>query len=34
MPMEYIVPSLWIATFVDMADPEIMKERMSEIIAI
>ena len=28
MPMEYIVPSLRIATFTDMEDPDIMDERM------
>ena len=29
MPMEYIVPTLRIAAFTNMADPDIMEERMS-----
>ena len=29
MPMEYIIPSLRIAAFTDMVDPNIMEERMS-----
>jgi len=29
MPKECIVPSLRIAEFIDMADPDITKERMS-----
>ena len=34
MPMEYIVLSLRIATVRDMVDPNIMKERMSQILAL
>jgi len=34
MPMEYIIPSLRIASFTDMADLDIMKERMSQLIAL
>jgi len=34
MPMEYNVPSLRIATVRDMAYPNIMKERMSQILAL
>ena len=34
IPMEYIVPSLTIAVVIDMVDPDIMKERMSQILAL
>lgn len=34
MPMEYIMPSLRIAISIDMSDPDIMKERMSQILAL
>ena len=34
MPMEHIIPSLRITTFTDMVDPNIMKERMSQLIAL
>ena len=34
MPMEYIVPSLRIATFTDMADPDMMEERISQFLAL
>ena len=33
MPMEYIVPSLRIATFTNMDDLDIMKEIMLQLIA-
>lgn len=32
--MEYIIPSLRIATFIDMADPDILKEIMLQLIAL
>lgn len=34
MPMEYIVPSLRIAVVTDMANPDIIKERMSHILSL
>eukprot|EP00253_Pinus_taeda_P027353 PITA_27353 len=34
MPMEYIVPSLIIATVIDMENPDMMNERMSQILAL
>lgn len=34
MPMEYIVPSLRIAAFTDMLDPDIMKERMLQLLVL
>ena len=34
MPTEYIMPSLRIATFTNMVDPDIMKERMSQLLTL
>lgn len=34
MPMEYIVLSLIIIAFTDMASPDIMKERMAQLLAL
>lgn len=34
MPMEYIMPSLRIVVLTDMADPDIIKERMSHILSL
>jgi len=34
MPIEYIVPSLRNAIVIDMADLDIMKERISQILAL
>ena len=34
MHMEYIIPSLRIVVFTDMEDPNIMKERMSQFLAL
>ena len=34
MPMEYIVPSLRIAAFTNMADPDIMREIMAQFFAL
>ena len=34
MPMEYIVPSLCIAAFTNMAEPNIMEERLAQLVAL
>ena len=34
MPMEYIVPSLHIATFTNMAEPEIMEEQLEQLVSL
>ena len=34
MPMEYIVPSLRIVAFTDMAEPAIMEERLAQLMAL
>ena len=34
MPMEYIVPSLRISTFIEMDDPDMMKERLVKILEL
>ena len=34
MPMEYIVSSLRIVAFIDMEDPNIMEEIMSQLLAL
>ena len=34
MTMEYIVPSLRISTFIEMDDPDMMKERMAKILEL
>ena len=34
MPMDYIVPSLRIAAFTNMAKPDIMEERLVHLIAL
>ena len=34
IPMEYIVPSLCITTFMNMAEPNIMEERLAQLVAL
>ena len=34
MPMEYIVPSLRITTFMNMVEPDIMEEKLAQIVAL
>ena len=34
MPMEYIVPSLRIYAFIEMDDPDMMKERLAKILEL
>ena len=34
MPIEYIFPSLRIATFTNMAEPDIMDERLAQLFAL
>ena len=34
MPMEYIVPSLHIIAFMNMAEPDIMEERLAQLVAL
>ena len=34
MPMEYIVPSLHIETFKNMVEPDIMEERLAQLVAL
>ena len=34
MPMEYIVPSLKIATLIDMADEEMVHERLLNLVEL
>ena len=34
MPMEYIVPSLHIVAFTNMAEPDIMEERLAQLVAL
>ena len=34
MPMEYIVPSLRIAAFTNMAEPDIMEEHLAQLVAL
>ena len=34
MPMEYIVPSLRISAFIEMDDPDMMKERLAKILEL
>lgn len=34
IPMEYIVPGLRISSFTNMEDPDIMEERMSQLISL
>ena len=34
MPMEYIVPSLRISTFIEMDDPDMMNERLAKILEL
>lgn len=34
MPVEYVVASLRIATFTNMVDPNIMEERMSQLLVL
>ena len=34
MPMEYIVPSLCIAAFTNMAEPNIMEELLAQLVAL
>ena len=34
MPVEYILPILRIAAFTNMVEPNIMEERMSQLIAL
>ena len=34
MPMEYIIPSLHISTFTNMAEPDIMEEQLTQLMAL
>ena len=34
MPMEYIVPSLRIAAFTNMAEPDIMEEHLAHLVTL
>ena len=34
MPMEYIVPSLRISTFIEMDDPALLNERLAKILEL
>lgn len=34
MPMEYIVPSLWIAALTDMVDCETMEEHLAQLMEL
>jgi len=34
MPLEYIVPSLWVAAFTDMTNPDVVQERLAQIIQL
>lgn len=34
IPMEYIIPSLRIVAFTNIADPNIMKERIAQLISL
>lgn len=34
MPMEYIVPSLHIAAFTNMASPKIMDEQLAQLVSL
>ena len=34
IPMEYIIPSLCITAFTNMAEPDIMKEHLAHLVAL
>ena len=34
MPIEYVVPSLCIAAFMNMADSDIIEERLAQLVAL